>query len=428
MTLVTARLGRGIPHVPARPVAGAGIVHLGLGSFHRAHQAVYTARALDAEDGPWGIVGVASRSQHIVDGIRAQDGLYSVLSLGPGVAEPLVVGVHTDLLVAAEQADEVVARIGDARTRIVTLTVTEAGYKPPATPIALLARGLERRFRTHGEPVSVVSCDNLRRSAERTRALLLERVEPELHDWIASSVTFPATMVDRIVPATADAHRAQAAQLLGVEDAVPVPAEPFSMWVLEDRFAAGRPRWEAGGAIFSDEVERYEVLKVRLLNGTHSLIAYLGLLAGARFVADAVAIPEIRSAAERAMHDELLPTVEVPAGLDPGGYMRQLMARFENPATGHQTAQVASDGWHKLPERLGDAVLHHLDGGRVPRLLALAVAGFVLHVGRDDVRSLLGELFPPAVAQAEPFVVAVGELHDALVRGGWRAGIEAALG
>jgi fructuronate reductase len=423
-----------LPRVPRARPADAAIVHLGLGSFHRAHQAVYTARALDVEEGPWGIVGVAMRSRAVVDAMRAQDGLYSVLSLDRDAAEPLVVGVHTGVLVAAKQADEVVARIADARTRIVTITVTEAGYKPPAIPIALLARALERRLRDHGEPLAVVSCDNVRRSGERTRALVLELVDGAVREWAASSVAFPATMVDRIVPATADAHRAQAAQLLGVRDAVPVPAEPFSMWVLEDRFPGGRPRWEAAGVIFSDEVERYEVLKVRLLNATHSLIAYLGLLAGARFIAEAVAVPEIRDVAVRAMRDELLPTVEVPSGLDAQEYMRRVVARFENPATGHRTAQVASDGSLKLPERLGGAVRRHLAAGHVPRLLALAVAGFACCIEMDDVRdpvrgrgrdarSLAASLFPD-----EPsFVDAVVELHGALARGGWRAGIEAAL-
>ena len=372
--------------------------------------------------------------------LRAQDGLYSVLTLGPGVAEPLVVGVHADLVVAAEQPEEVVLRIADARTRIVTLTITEAGYKPAGPIVGLLARGLEQRFRAHGEPLAVVSCDNLRAGGERTRALVLERVDRGLRDAIAGAVAFPATMVDRIVPATTDAHRAQAAQLLGVDDAVPVPAEPFSMWVLEDRFPGGRPRWEAGGVIFSDEVERYEILKVRLLNATHSLIAYLGLLAGARFISDAVAIPQIADAAQRAMRDELLPTLEVPAGLDVDDYMRQLMARFENPATGHRTAQVASGGSLKLPERLGDAVAHHLAAGLVPRLLALAVAAFARCIAvpdvrdparerleaLDDARSLVAAVFPAAIAEAAPFVEAVSELHDALARGGWRAGVEAA--
>jgi fructuronate reductase len=415
----TAPTGLGtLPRTPRARPGEAGIVHLGLGSFHRAHQAVYTARALDAHEGSWGIVGVASRSRRVVDAMRAQDGLYSVLSLDRDRAEPLVVGVHTDLLVAADEPAEVVARIADERTRVVTLTVTEAGYRPSAMPVALLARGLERRFRAHGEPLAVVSCDNVRRSGERARGLVLERVDGELREWVQSLVTFPASMVDRIVPATADEHRAQAARLLGVEDAVPVPAEPYSMWVLEDRFPAGRPRWEAAGVIFSDEVERYEVLKVRLLNATHSLVAYLGLLAGARFIADAIAIPEIRDQAQRAMRDELLATVAVPADVDVDVYMDQVLARFENPATGHRTAQVASDGSLKLPERLGGAVADHLAAGRVPRLLALTVAAFAACLempevhdpmrGRhDDVRSLAAALFP----DAPEFVDLVVELH-----------------
>jgi fructuronate reductase len=474
--------------VPAHAPVQAGIVHLGLGSFHRAHQALYTARALQHEPGPWGIVGVANRSHRVRDALRAQDGLYCVLELGAAPPAALVVGVHSELLVAADEPLAVVARIADPGTRIATLTVTEQGYTaraagggldtdsaqvradlagtPPRTTIGLLARGLQRRWRGHAEPMTIVSCDNVARNGDHTRALVLEFVallaEPdavELRAWIEQSIGFACTMVDRIVPATQPEHRARVAELVGLHDAAPVAAEPFSMWVLEDRFPAGRPRWEAAGAIFSEEVERYEQLKLRLLNATHSLIAYLGLLAGARSIAQAIARPEIRRAAEHAMDDELRPSLQAPAQVDVGRYVEALFARFANAAVDHRVRQVASDGSAKLPVRITGAVLHHLDCGVVPRMLALTVAAYIrclatpdaYDAGRlgavaDPERDRLEELgrrvrdpralvravfelgiFEPDLARADAFVEAVAELHAVLVAHDHHAAIEAAL-
>ncbi len=474
--------------VPLRRPAQTGIVHLGLGSFHRAHQALYTARALELFDGPWGVAGVASRSHAIASALRAQDGLYSVLELGGAGGAPLVVGVHTELLVAADDPAAVVARLADRSTRIVTLTVTERGYTaraaagglnlelaqvradlvrtPPSTTIGLLARGLQRRWHGHGEPLAIVSCDNVPRNGSHVRALVLEFVSllpdadaGDLHAWIERSIAFPSTMVDRMVPATRDEHRDRVAELLGRHDAVPVVAEPFSMWVLEDRFPLGRPRWEAAGAIFSDEVQRYEELKLRLLNATHSLIAYLGLLAGARSIAQAIARPEIRAAAEHLVHVELLPTLEAPSRFDVPGYVNSLFARFANAALDHRTCQVASDGSEKLAVRITAAACHHVDRGVVPSGLALAVAAWIRclatpdaydatalgavadpqrerleDVGRRaagsrDLVEAVFELgvFAPALAEATSFVDAVAELHDVLVRHDHRAAIDAAM-
>ena len=495
--IATARLSRRalggrIATVPARAPDAAGIVHLGLGSFHRAHQAVYTARALDHEPGPWGIVGVASRSRAVVEAMRAQDGLYSVLELGPEQRAPLVVGVHSELLVAADEPAAVVARLASADTRIATLTITERGYSarpagraidtspaidlgavradlrgaPPSTAIGLLARGLQARWRGHGEPLAIVSCDNVARNGEHTRRLVLAFVAlledsdaAELHAWIEREIAFPSTMVDRIVPAPQPSHRARVAELLGLGDEAAVVAEPFSMWVLEDSFPGGRPRWEAAGASFSDEVQRYEQLKLRLLNATHSLLAYLGLLAGARTIAEAIALPEIRAAAEHLIERDLLPTLDAPAAVDLPRYVAQLMARFGNGALEHRTRQVAADGSQKLPVRVGPAVLEQAAAGIVPRGLALVVAAWIRCLATPDggdeagpgavddpraaqLRSLgrrardsrelvaavfdLG-IFEPALAEALPFVDAVVELHDVLVRHGHRGAIEAAI-
>ncbi|MEU4610723.1 mannitol dehydrogenase family protein [Streptomyces umbrinus] len=390
-----------------RTLADTGIVHLGLGNFHRAHQAVYTAAALDHTDGPWGILGVASRSATVADALRAQDFRYGVVEISPTESRVTIPAVHTGALVATQQPDAVLDAVAAPATRIVSLTVTEHGYTfsprtghldtdhdgvrsdlrgdtPPRTTIGLIVRGLQRRLRSHATPVTVLSCDNLAGNGGQTGRLVREFAEAlpaaerdELLPWLADAVTFPNTMVDRIVPATTDAYRRTVADRLGLRDEVPVAAEPFTMWVLEDRFAAGRPGWEHGGALFTEDVEPYELLKLRLLNGTHSLIAYLGALDGRATIPDAISRPVVAEAARRVLHDDYLPSLTVPAGLDLDAYVAQLFDRWANTALGHRTQQVGSDGSVKLRQRVPDPALRQLRGGRMPHHLALTVAAYL---------------------------------------------------
>jgi fructuronate reductase len=407
-----------------------GIVHLGLGNFARAHTAVYTAAALAREPGPWGVVGVAQRSHSVADPLIAQDMLYTVLTLAPTGVEAAIPAVLADVIVAADSPEELLGHLAAATTRMVTLTVTEKGYSyspatlgldlddpavradlrggPPRTVIAQIVRGLQRRARTHADPITVLSCDNLAGNGEHSRRLVHEFVaalpaseRDELDDWLGAAVTFPSTMVDRIVPATTAEHRRLAAATLGVADEVPVPTEPFSMWVLEDRFAAGRPAWEAGGAIFTEDVQAYELLKLRLLNGTHSLIAYLGMLAGQRYIAGAVTIPAIEKAARALIADEYMPTLAAPAGVDLSVYVEQLFERFSNTAIAHPTIQVGTDGSLKLPMRITEPARHHLERGAVPRLIALTVAAYIacLAIPEGYDSSALGSMLDPAGAR-----------------------------
>ena len=388
-------------------------MHLGLGSFHRAHQAVYTARAIEQAGGSWGIVGLASSHPGIVEAMRRQDGRYSVLELGLAGPRVSVIAVHAALLVAAADPEAVTARIADPRIRVVTVTVTERGYTfdprtrqldtgnrdlaadlaggPPRTAIGRLAAGLLARFATRAEPIALVSCDNIPANGMLLRNLILEyldrqtrSVTAEMRDWVARDVAFPSTMVDRIVPRTTDEHRATVARLLGVHDEVVVPAEPYSIWVVEDRFPGGRPAWELAGARMGGEVERFEQLKLGLLNATHSLVAYLGLLAGVPTIAQAVAVSAIRQAAEHLMAVDVTPTLEPPAGIDPSAYGDEVLARFANPHTGHQVRQVASDGATKLPQRVGSACRERLAHGALPAGFALLLAAYLRTMAIDD--------------------------------------------
>lgn len=410
----------------ALPVAGLklppltpepGIVHLGLGNFHRAHQAVYTAEALRHTDGPWGITGVSttpgSRPRPVIEGMAEQDGLYTVLTLagGGGVAASAP-GVHHQSLVADGQGADVVAAIGSAATRIVSLTVTEKGYArgaggrldlddpliradldggTPRTTVGLIVRGLQHRLRTGATPVTVLSCDNLTDNGRQLRGLLdtfiaaMPATEREgLEAYVAASVSTPSTVVDRIVPATTDGHRALAARAFRVRDTVPVPAEPYRLWVLQDGFLAGRPAWEQAGAVFTEDVAPYELMKLRLLNGAHSLLAYLGLLRGHHSIDRAVGDGLLRDAVESAMREEILPTVTEPPGMPGTAYIAELLDRFANPALGHRTAQVASDGSLKIPVRWAGTITESLTAGRVPRMLALGVAAYTRVITADD--------------------------------------------
>ncbi len=383
----------------------SGIVHLGLGSFHRAHAAVYTAKALAAEPGDWGIVGVSNRSRTVVDAMRAQDNLYSVLTLSAAGTEVGVLDVHRRTLVAADDGPRVLAAIADPSHKILTLTVSENGYHrdartglldvesepitadlanadDPKTPIGLVCRGLAKRHAAGGAPVTVLSCDNLQSAGTMTGGLVEQYLEaagasPQLLTWLSQSVSFPNAMVDRIVPAPTEATRAEVQSILGLHDACPVPAEAFSMWVLEDRFAAGRPKWEAGGAIFTDEVEAYELIKLRLLNGCHSLIAYLGALDGRETIPEARAQQFVEAAVRAAIENEYLPSVHLPTGFDAPAYVESLFDRWSNSALGDKTSRVGSDGSTKLLQRVPGPALRMLQLRQMPEQLALTVAGWI---------------------------------------------------
>ncbi|MFF7682758.1 mannitol dehydrogenase family protein [Microbacterium sp. NPDC007973] len=486
----TASLHRGARTSVASSSApgAAGILHLGLGSFHRAHQAVYTAAALRAEGGDWGIVGVASRSRRVVDALHAQDHLYAVATVSPEATTLAIPGVHTDSYVAADDPARVVADLADPAIRVVTLTVTENGYSfspstqrldvtdprvqadlrggAPTSTIGQLARGLQARASAGGAPLSILSCDNLLSNGSHTEKLVREFLQ-ELPDaegsdvlaYLDRAVTFPSSMVDRIVPSTTAELTDRVAGLLGVRDEVPVPAEPFTMWAIEDRFAGGRPAWEAGGAVFTDEVGAYEQLKVRLLNGTHSLIAYLGALRGVPTIPDAIALADIEAAAAAVLRGEYEPSITAPAGVDIEQYERELFARWGNSALGHRTSQVGSDGSVKLGQRIPGPIAHALDRGEFPHLIALTVAAYLACIappagfdpgphaeamtdparerltavptrdGRDLAHRAVVDLrlFGDDVAHRTAFVDRVGDLVDTIVQRGVESAIADSL-
>ena len=391
--------------------APAGIVHLGLGAFFRAHGAVYVAEAMARSGGDWGIIGVSLQSPGTRDRLAPQGWAYTALELGPEGETPQVVTILRDVLVAPEDPQAVLDAMAAPAVRIVSLTVTEKGYchEPstgrlnadhpdirhdldhplPKSAPGFLVRALAQRLAAGVAPFTVLCCDNLPENGRVVRDVVLDLarlIDPGLADWIAAHGAFPATMGDRIVPATTPADLDRLEALTGQRDEAPVMHEPFRQWVVEDRFVGGdRPDLGAVGVQMVTDVTPFEHMKLRMLNGTHSALAYLGYLAGHQTIADTVADPAFAGLLTRLWRDEIIPALTPPPGVDLGAYADALAARFANPAIRHRTWQIAMDGSQKLPQRILGTIAEGRAAGRAVPGLTLAVAAWMRYAsGRDE--------------------------------------------
>jgi fructuronate reductase len=385
-----------------------GIVHLGIGAFHRAHQAVYVDDILSTRP-DWGIIGASLRRPDTRDALAPQDGLYTVAIRDASGSHLRVIGSVLEVIDANVEREWLIALMADPAIRIVSLTVTEKGYchdpatgeldeahpdivhdlthpgEPHSAP-GLICAALDLRRSAGVAPFTVMSCDNLPANGKTARRIvtrLADRMSPELGTWVAEKVAFPSSMVDRIVPATTDEDRAEINAALGLEDAWPVVTEPFTQWVIEDDFPAGRPPFEMAGAEMTDDVEPFEHMKLRMLNGAHSSIAYLGYLAGYETVSETVADPAYRSHIHALMTGEVIPTLNMP-GTDLEAYRDQLLERFANPALKHRTWQIAMDGSQKLPQRLLGTIRDRLAADAPIGRLTLGVAAWMRFVTGID--------------------------------------------
>ncbi|MDE2515332.1 MAG: mannitol dehydrogenase family protein [Rhodospirillales bacterium] len=472
-----------LPAAIARPAVDpaalrTGIVHLGIGAFSRAHLAAYTAPLLGRDPG-WGILGASLRSADTRDALAAQDWLYAIVERDGAGARIAIPGALTGILVAPESPAALVARLADPGVRIVTMTVTEKGYcrdtgadalneadpairhdlahpEAPRSMPGLIVAALAARRAAGIAPFTVLSCDNLAANGVATGRVIARFAalrDADLGRYVAGEVAFPCSMVDRIVPATTAEDRAATDAALGMADAWPVIGEPFRQWVIEDRFPTGRPAWEETGAELVADVRPYEDMKLRLLNCSHSAIAYLGQLAGWHSVADAMAAPALPRFIA-ALMGECATTLHMPPGVDVDGYCAALRDRFANPALRHRTAQIAMDGSQKLPQRLFAPALDRLRGGARAPAMALAAAAWLLFLrgkaedgsalalddpraaelraaaaGAGDARGLRDAVFslpglvPPELAAS----VAFGEEVRAALETLMRAGVAAAL-
>lgn len=392
-----------------------GVVHLGVGGFNRGHQLAYLERAAAASGAlHFGVSAYSERSSDASDVLAAQDGLYSLRVATADHSSIAVIASLREAHFAQRENDLLIAQLSDPAVRLVTLTVTEKGYRhdpatrrlrrddegvladaagaPPATVLGQLVRGLEARRRRDAGPITVASCDNLPSNGAVLKGLISEflqlpgRFDEGLADYIDTQVFFPCSMVDRIVPSATKEHRLLVAEVLGVDDRAPVLTEPFSQWVLEQRLGPGLPDLAAVGVEIVGDVAPYETLKLRALNGTHSAIAYLGLLAGYDEIAAALANEAIARFARSLIDEEVEPTLALPAGVDFASYRDEVLERFANPLLGYRTLQVAGDGSQKLPQRILGTVAERLAAGASPRRSVLVLAAYLKAIteGHDE--------------------------------------------
>ena len=387
------------------------IVHLGFGAFHRAHQGVYADIQAAEHSSDWGYyeVNLIGGEQQIAD-LKQQDNLYTVAEMSANAWTARVVGVVKKALhVEWDGLETVLAAMCEPQIAIVSLTITEKGYfhspatgqlmldhpmivadlnnpHQPKTAVGVIIEALARRKAAGLPAFTVMSCDNMPENGQVIRDVVTcyaHAIDVELEKWIVENVTFPSTMVDRIVPAVTADTLDKIEQLTGVRDPAGVACEPFRQWVIEDSFVAGRPEWEKAGAELVSNVLPYEEMKLRMLNGSHSFLAYLGYLAGYQHINDCMEDENYLRAARELMLQEQAPTLKVQ-GVDLQGYADRLIARYSNPALRHRTWQIAMDGSQKLPQRMLDSVRWHLVHDSRFDLLALSVAGWMRYVGGVD--------------------------------------------
>ena len=394
-----------------RSILEPGTVHLGVGAFHRAHQAVYTDDAIEAAGGHWGTIGISLRSDTAAKQLNPQDGLFCVGSRDGSGEELRVIGNLQEVLTAPLEPERARSVLADPRIGVVTLTITEKGYcldpasgklledhedlrhahdptLPPKSAIGYLVDAIRARRASGTAPFTIVSCDNLPSNGSRLHSALIQYAsvsDEALARHIDAEIACPETMVDRIVPATTPDDLERVESLLGYRDAGYVKTEPFSQWVIENRFSAPVPAWDRAGALIVPSVAPFETAKLRLLNGPHSAIAYLGYLAGFEYVHEVMANPSLKRFVEELMSNEILPAVDPPPGLDLESYARELRRRFENPALEHRTWQIAMDGSQKLPQRLLNTIRYRIAGGLPYECLALAVAAWLVYAAGVDL-------------------------------------------
>lgn len=418
------------------------VVHLGVGGFHRAHQAMYFDALAERGVTGWGVIGVGLRSPGMKEALEPQDGLFTVVRRDEDGDEARVVGSILKVLHAPSEPDAVLAALADERTKLVTLTVTGEGYHvdpesgelseddedvradlaDPAHPrsaAGYLAEALDRRRRAGIAPFTVLSCDNVPHNGATARAAVLglarRRQDSALAAWVEREVAFPSSVVDRITPGASDETSAVVADDLGIDDRWPVATEPFSQWVIEDRFGGDRPPLEEVGVQLVDDVEPYERMKKRLLNGSHSALGYVGYLLGHRETAEAMADPLVRRYIARLMEDEIAPPLPEVPGIDLDEYRATLLERFSNPKVGDQLARLCGRGSTKVPAYLLPSIVEARTQGRPHELLTLAVAAWVRYLRGTDLEGREIPIKDARLDELQPLAVQGGEDPEPLM-------------
>jgi len=402
-------------------------VHLGIGAFHRAHQAFYTESCLNSGEENWAIVGASLRSDSVKKQLHEQQGLYTLIEKGPEGEQFQIIGAVKDVLVGPENPEALIDIMSDEDIKIVSLTVTEKGYchdpatgnlnfehpdiihdlanlDKPRSAVGYLAAALARRKQKGLKSFTALSCDNLPNNGltlEKVAKQFISNVDMELLRWVEANTTFPCTMIDRIVPATTDSDRQRLSESLGYFDEGAVVAEPFTQWVVEDTFCNGRPSWEKVGVEMTHDVDTYENMKLRLLNGSHSTLAYSGYLAGYETINEVMADPAFENMITIFMDREAGETLIPPTGFDIDHYTQELRDRFANPGLKHRTWQIAMDGSQKLPQRLLKTLDDQLLGAGNVDIICLGIAAWIRYVSAVDEQGNKFEVLDPFAEQLQ---------------------------
>ncbi|WP_375749207.1 mannitol dehydrogenase family protein [Vibrio sp. HN007] len=388
------------------------IVHLGFGAFHRAHQALFTNELAQKTESDWGYCEVnLFGGEELVKKLREQEHLYTVAEKGAEKTDVKVIGsVCESLHPTFDGTEAIIEKMAEPQVAIVSMTITEKGYcadpatgtldkenalvkadlanpSQPKSALGYIVQALKLRRERGLQPFTVMSCDNVQENGHVAKAAILEfakLLDSELGNWIEQNVTFPCTMVDRIVPAATEETLTEISELLGCEDPCGIACEPFRQWVIEDNFVAGRPDWDVAGAEFVADVVPYEEMKLRMLNGSHSFLAYLGYLGGYAHISDTMTDEGYRKAAFDMMMKAQAKSLDMPEGTDLEAYAKLLIDRFTNPSLKHQTWQIAMDGSQKIPQRMGGSLKFHLEQGSNFSWLATAIAGWMRYIAGVD--------------------------------------------
>jgi fructuronate reductase len=439
MQRLTSQIISDIPPTVRRPhydraALQIGLAHIGVGAFHRCHQAEYIDDMLEARFGPWGLVGINLFPPRLSDLLIPQDCLYSRTLREGDHAETRVIGsikraIDVQDVMSAEAA---IAALAAPAVQVVTMTVTEKGYClipasgaldrdnaaleadlggafPPRTLLGLLTRALERRRATGGAGLTLVSCDNIPRNGARLRKALLAFAavrSPDLARWIESRVAFPSTMVDRIVPATASADIEAASASLGARDEAAVVGEPFRQWVIEDVFAGERPPWDLAGAQFTPDTKPYEQIKMRILNAAQSTLSHQGALVGHQFSFEAAEDPILSALIQRMLERETASTLPKVSGMEVGRYIETSLTRIRNRAIRHTCHQIGTDGSQKIVQRLVDPLRERLAAGQSADLLTLSISSWMAYCLAGSPR--FGRRWIPSDPWAQR-VIAIGD-------------------
>ncbi len=418
-----------------RSVLKSRIVHLGFGAFHRAHQALFTNEMLGKTNTDWGICEVnLIGGEALIEQLRKQDHLYSVAEKGAGSTEVKIIGSVTESMHPTfDGIDAVLEKMAEPQVAIVSMTITEKGYcadpatgkldknnplvvhdlenlSAPKSALGYIVQALKLRRERDLPAFTVLSCDNVQENGHVAKAAILEfarSADKDLAEWIEANVTFPCTMVDRIVPAATEETLNDITELLGIADPCGIACEPFRQWVIEDNFVAGRPEWDVAGAEFVADVVPYEEMKLRMLNGSHSFLAYLGYLGGYDHISDTMTDQGYRQAAFDMMMKAQAPSLAMPEGTDLEAYARMLIERFTNPSLKHRTWQIAMDGSQKIPQRLGGSLKYHLENGSDFSWIATGIAGWMRYVSAVDEQGNAIDVRDPMAEQLK----AICELH-----------------